>query len=854
MTKRIQLSDAQRKNLRDLRRFTSQLSVNGKSYTLQQPSGSGYKAVVWQVSDEHSRHRALKLSIYDDYTERSYLEEANRAAKLELYPEFAHFIDAGLVELPSPDGPTHLAVAFVEEWVDGHTLPEFLRKEHRSVSTSFLLAYVKGICNALSALRTLNLAHDDLHAKNVMLARPAAGALSKEWSVKIVDTGSLKPSASQKGKPKDDHRHFVDHLILIWNAIHRRRSLAIRDRRFLNECQKLFQSMLDDEPGIALREPAQVDKLFSLAHTRSNSPRPTQITPPISPFEYISAEHIADDRLLVQMFARSCPFLAKVDGPDPCLVTGPRGCGKSTIFRWLSLKAHLHKEEYDPDEFRVAGFYLSCSSDLQNKLGWMRTEALARRFRREIIHYFNLLLAREILHTLSLIAARADRITLWGFGDPEEVAVWTFILQSIGQTSRPRVQGISRLGQATELIEEDLLDTHGCLAKREHVTSCTSAGFLGDLTQLMVKYVPFFSRKRITFLVDDFSSHRIPPAVQVVLNQVIWERRSSHIFKLSSEKYGAQLTDSLGANVDISREMLEIDCGREYVALDDSGHVGRAKAFAIELLDNRLKAAGYQGDSAMLIGASEWQEGSLGRALANRRHGRTLNHYHGLDCIANVCSGDVSTLLLVFRHIFELGEVTAETTTLVPKHIQHRAIVGVSRELFEAIRHYLPNGPQMYSVVSAFGTLVRNILSKGRWQKKGNAFTPPQCPRIELDQRKGGADDRLTSAQEEIARELIRRAIFIEMQPGLSRHGNVTTLRWQMRRVYLPAFGAALAKNDAVKEPIHWLKFFLTNPEEACDGVWRKWATATDAESQRGLFPDHTHIADDAVGDNEETT
>jgi hypothetical protein len=206
-----------------------------------------------------------------------------------------------------------------------------------------------------------------------------------------------------------------------------------------------------------------------------------------------------------------------------------------------------------------------------------------------------------------------------------------------------------------------------------------------------------------------------------------------------------------------------------------------------------------------------------------RQEGRNLDQYHGLECIAGICSGDVSTLLLVYRRIFERGRVTKESTSLVPKPIQHEAIVSVSRELFEAMKHHVPCGPEMYAVVASFGSLVRRILQHGRWHKKGKSTTPTQCPRIELDQKEGAAVETLTEEQQLLARELIRRAIFIEMEPGLSRHGNVTTLRWHLRRVYLPAFGTALAKNDAVKQSVDWLKYLLTNPQGACNMMWKSW-------------------------------
>jgi hypothetical protein len=840
MPDRIELSDEQRSHLLGQEFLPASITINGKTYAPEAPIAAGYKGAVWRIRDEFGRRRAVKLCTYDDYQDRSYLQEFARASALEPYREFASPIDAGLVELTLGSLPAQKFVCFVEEWLDGLTLEAFCEKQRDLVTASFLLAYVKGVSGALSALRTVGLRHDDLHSGNVMLVKPVPGGLAPEWTIKVIDMGSLKPADSPTMKPKDDHRHFVDHLILLWNTVHGRRVLTGRDRRFLAEASHLLQSMLDDEPSIALREPAQIVQHFESAYTRASSDRPERRNGPSSPFEFISAEHIADDRLLVRLFARSSPFLDKVDGPDPCLVTGPRGCGKSMMFRWLSLKAHLHKPAKEIDEFRIAGFYVSCSSDLQNRLAWIRTAALAQRFRREIVHYFNLLLAREVFVTLSMIALRPDREAFWGFGLTQEEEICQFLLERLAPGSRLRIQGVSRLVQVVEAIEGEMVSTDGQILRGLNLTHCTSEAFLGDLTTLLAHNVSYFGEKRITFLIDDFSTHRLAPDVQVVLNQVIWERRPSHVFKLSSEKYGAKLTDAHGATIDVSREMVEIDCGKEYVALDDAHQVERARAFAVELLDNRLEAAGYAGTADVLIGPSGWPEGSLGRALAEKQDGRLLDQYHGLECVAGVCSGDISTLLLVYRRMFELGGVTSESTTRVPKHKQHDAITSVSRELFGAVKHHLPCGPEMYAVVASFGSLVRNILQHGRWQRKGTGRTPTQCPRIELDQKSGGAIETLTEEQQLLARELVRRAIFIEMEPGLSRHGNVTTLRWHLRRVYLPAFRAALAKNDAIKRQVDWLKYLLTNPSDACDMVWRTWPKDDPGQDGPTLFDEVT--------------
>jgi hypothetical protein len=159
----------------------------------------------------------------------------------------------------------------------------------------------------------------------------------------------------------------------------------------------------------------------------------------------------------------------------------------------------------------------------------------------------------------------------------------------------PRLQGVHRLVQARELVESEMASTHDRMLHGLNVPYTTGEAFLGDLSTLLCREVPFCKERPVAFLLDDFSVHRLPEAVQVVLNRVIWERRPSHVFKLSCEKRGAILSDSFHATADVTREMIEVDCGREYVGLDDVQQGKKALAFATELLDVRLRAASYQG-------------------------------------------------------------------------------------------------------------------------------------------------------------------------------------------------------------------------------------------------------------------
>src|SRR6185437_3320112 len=291
--------------------------------TPERPIKAGYKGAIWKVRDEYGRPRAAKLAIVEDYEDRSYLEEFERAAKLERYREFAKLDGCGLTDIAFP-ARTLKFVCFVEEWIDGDSLDDFVDRHRSEITVAFFLWYVEHMARALQALVQERLRHDDLHFGNVMITAPTGTGVLAERELKIVDNGSLKPSDDSTKKDRDDLQNFVEHLVRLWNVIFTRQPLSAPDRRFLIEAEGLLATILETDPAVALRDPTQILERFREAHTRARQSPHAPSDTLRSPFEFPSAEHIADDRVLVGIFAKSCPWLPKVAGRDPCLVTGPR--------------------------------------------------------------------------------------------------------------------------------------------------------------------------------------------------------------------------------------------------------------------------------------------------------------------------------------------------------------------------------------------------------------------------------------------------------------------------------------------------------------------------------------------------
>jgi hypothetical protein len=142
MTKRrIAIDERLKEILLDKTAMPDELLVKERQYTLISPVKAGYKGAIWKGKDEYARDRALKLAIHEDYDDRSYLSEIAHAAKLEKYEEFARIDGAGMVEIAIGSESVKF-VCFVEEWIQGQSLADFIDSRPEEVTVSFFLAYV----------------------------------------------------------------------------------------------------------------------------------------------------------------------------------------------------------------------------------------------------------------------------------------------------------------------------------------------------------------------------------------------------------------------------------------------------------------------------------------------------------------------------------------------------------------------------------------------------------------------------------------------------------------------------------------------------------------------------------------
>ena len=94
------------------------------------------------------------------------------------------------------------------------------------------------------------------------------------------------------------------------------------------------------------------------------------------------------------------------------------------------------------------------------------------------------------------------------------------------------LQGVTPFEHLLEIIESGMYSCYEQFLKGFPLEFTTPLSFLSDLTQFLKNKIKYFEDRTITFLLDDFSTHRIAEPVQVILNPIIWDRQPTHIFQV----------------------------------------------------------------------------------------------------------------------------------------------------------------------------------------------------------------------------------------------------------------------------------------------------------------------------------
>jgi hypothetical protein len=558
---------------------------------------------------------------------------------------------------------------------------------------------------------------------------------------------------------------------------------------------------------------------------RLGKPSPTLI----HPFDYLSCEQIGDSfNLLRNLY--SLEFLGNKDLVERTntVLTGPRGCGKTTIFRNMSLKAQLLSNALETaaqlDDW--VGIYYSCK-DLYYAFPYMRGQ-LDRTDLEVTLHYFNLALLVAIVDTLMISHTKLAEISEEALSHIEGFVKAELPDYAIPPTS----QSTYRLRNLFESVLREKMNIKKWLEQRESpnpIRKYLGLDFVPRFCNLLRETVPWLKNRPIYLFLDDYSLPKVSAPLQRSINRVVFDRSEDCYFKISTESVTTiEPYDADGKLLEEAREYDLIDLGDYFLFASQQDRY----KFLIGIINNRLRQSegihrSYH-DIAKILGNTTYGNNKLARDIVAKKH----VNYHGIETFVDLCSGDISHMLRLARDIFAQvggpGHFRKPRRKLVPipADRQDRAIRRFGASFLNQLETITGTGPHLRRIVEAFGKIAHfqlcNLKSKNL---KGNP--PKQAFRIEMRSRPEFQDPYLFG----LYSDLLRYGAFIRDVRGKSQRG-VVVPRLYLRRILIPTFRLTFSQRDNVGMEADEFIHLLRDPSRFVKDFNRKYKRP----KQRGFW------------------
>ena len=290
-----------------------------------------------------------------------YLEEAKKANIIDSSTVVRYH---DVVPYDDPESSTK-CVVFVCDYVDGKSLKHYIDESElrKRINIAFIREFLSTMLALLFELQARKLTHGDLHAGNVLVVTSQYD-IEDRATFRVTDFGvrAIPGSAGHA----TDFLNVANTLSSLLGVVDysdldgRDRFLYLRLRDdFLS--RHLIETDHTADPLAmnprALRQELQaLDQKYdeATAHERA-LPRLT------TPFDYPNCEQIGNSHLLLKaLYSERLLGLTDISCKSNVVLTGPRGCGKTTAFRALSLEYRIETGGADPETVDYIGIYYRC--------------------------------------------------------------------------------------------------------------------------------------------------------------------------------------------------------------------------------------------------------------------------------------------------------------------------------------------------------------------------------------------------------------------------------------------------------------------------------------------------------------
>src|SRR3984885_4369612 len=293
-------------------------------------------------------------------TWKAEIEKANRLRNAAV----VHFTDK--LEWKNPNANID-CIVLVAEYIQGSNLRDFIEKARREtqqeVNMPFIVQFLETMFDVFNEMEELGQNHGDLHAGNILVEHRSS-LRGDPYAFRVTDFG-VAAATSSETKFKDDYFQLAAILKQLLEVFEYQ-AAEPKDQFIFNKLNTdfLVRHLVERDRTIdpIARQP---EKLFQRLRELEDDYDKFSVAPDTSlltPFDFLSCEQIGDvPSILKALYSDLFLGLDDIESRNNVVVTGPRGCGKSTVFRNLSLRQRLRIGEAVPNTVKYIGVYYFCN-------------------------------------------------------------------------------------------------------------------------------------------------------------------------------------------------------------------------------------------------------------------------------------------------------------------------------------------------------------------------------------------------------------------------------------------------------------------------------------------------------------